>query len=54
LITGFFEDGKRESIGESMRLAEVRLMDQAETSHPYYWSGFAVIGDGARQLVGTR
>jgi CHAT domain-containing protein len=29
-------------------------MDAAETSHPYYWSGFAVIGDGARPVLRAR
>ena len=24
----------------------VALMDEAATSHPYYWAGFAIIGDG--------
>jgi hypothetical protein len=26
-------------------------MDQADTSHPYYWSGFAVVGDGAVPVI---
>jgi hypothetical protein len=30
-----------------MRTAQLALMKQPETSHPYYWSGFAIIGDGA-------
>jgi len=29
-------------------------MDDAETSHPFYWSGFAIIGDGARPLIARR
>jgi hypothetical protein len=28
-------------------------MDRAETSHPYYWSGFAVVGDGAMPVIRT-
>jgi translocation and assembly module TamA len=28
-------------------------MDSAETSHPYYWSGFAVVGDGAVPVIRT-
>jgi hypothetical protein len=26
-------------------------MSQPETSHPYYWSGFAIIGDGAAPVI---
>jgi hypothetical protein len=26
-------------------------MDQPDTSHPYYWSGFSIIGDGAAVLI---
>ena len=28
-------------------------MDDADTSHPYYWAGFAVIGDGAMPVIRT-
>ncbi len=30
------------------------MMDVAETSHPYYWSGFAIIGDAAKPLMSSR
>ena len=26
-------------------------MDERDTSHPYYWSGFAVVGDGAAPVI---
>ena len=29
-------------------------MDDAATSHPYYWSGFAVVGDGAAPVIRAR
>jgi CHAT domain-containing protein/tetratricopeptide (TPR) repeat protein len=53
LITGLFED-KGDSVGEALRQAEVRLMDDPQTSHPYYWSGFAIVGDGSRTLLAGR
>jgi hypothetical protein len=28
-------------------------MDAPETSHPYYWSGFAVVGDGTVPVIRT-
>jgi CHAT domain-containing protein len=37
-----------------MRDAARSLMDDAVTSHPYYWSDFAIIGDGAQQLIVQR
>jgi hypothetical protein len=26
-------------------------MDERDTSHPYYWSGFAVVGDGSAPVI---
>jgi len=26
-------------------------MDAADTSHPYYWAGFSVIGDGTKPVL---
>lgn len=53
LMTGLFAAGQN-SIGEAMRASQIKLMDDADTSHPYYWSGLAVIGDGARPLLSAR
>ncbi|QYU69217.1 CHAT domain-containing protein [Leptolyngbya sp. 15MV] len=46
LITGLF-DGGAVGTGEALRKSQIALMDQAETSHPFYWSAFAIVGDGA-------
>ena len=54
LITGLFEAPAGTSVGEALRAAEVRLMDDAATSHPFYWSGFAIIGDGSQPLIAQR
>ena len=53
LITGLFADAGRISVGEALRRSQAAMMDVAETSHPYYWSGFAIIGDAAKPLMGT-
>ena len=37
-------DGR--SIAEALGAAQKTLYDQAETAHPFYWSGFVLIGDG--------
>ncbi len=52
LITGLFSDAGRISVGEALRASQIKLMDVAETSHPYYWSGFAIVGDAAKPLLG--
>jgi len=58
LISGMFELGKGASgnvaVGQAFRGASVALMDDPLTSHPYYWAGFALIGDGAQPLLGTK
>lgn len=54
LMSGLFSAPPGESTGEALRRAQAALMDAAETSHPFYWSGFALIGDGARPLIPAR
>lgn len=41
------------SQADALRRAEVVLMDNKATAHPYYWAGFTLVGDGARALPGT-
>jgi CHAT domain-containing protein len=41
-------------IAFALRDAWRPLMDYALTSHPYYWADFAIVGDGAQQLVASR
>jgi CHAT domain-containing protein len=38
------------SQGDALRQAEVALMDSSEFSHPFYWAGFTLIGDGSRGM----
>ena len=51
LIAGLFTAPPGTGTAGALRAAQLALMDQAETSHPYYWSGFAVVGDGAVPVV---
>ncbi len=51
LIGGLFSDGQNLSVAEAMRISQIKLMDDPSTSHPYYWSGFAIVGDGARPFL---
>ena len=50
LFEGFFRSPPGTSLGEALFAAQQGLMDDAVTSHPFYWSGFALIGDGERPL----
>ena len=45
LISGLF-DAEAGATAEALRKSQLDLMDDAETSHPFYWSAFAVVGDG--------
>ncbi|MEA3009206.1 MAG: hypothetical protein QOJ91_898 [Sphingomonadales bacterium] len=47
LISGLFEAPPGTAVATALRLAQDRLMASPATSHPYYWAGFAIIGDGA-------
>jgi len=54
LISGLFQQGAGKPLAVAMRDASRALMDDPVTSHPYYWSDFAIIGDGAQQLIVQR
>ena len=50
LVSGLFaEDGR--ATAAALKASQEALMDQADTSHPFYWSAFAVVGDGAARLA---
>lgn len=49
LFSGFFGESGG-TIGDALLQAQHGLMNDAATSHPFYWAGFAIIGDGAKPL----
>ncbi|MEO9601428.1 CHAT domain-containing protein [Parasphingorhabdus sp.] len=51
LINGLFSDGRGRSITGALRNSQRDLMNDPATSHPYYWAGFSLIGDGARPFL---
>jgi hypothetical protein len=51
LISGLFTAAPGTATATALRSAQTQLMSQPETSHPYYWSGFAIIGDGAAPVI---
>ncbi|SMF62076.1 CHAT domain-containing protein [Allosphingosinicella indica] len=51
LISGLFTAPAGTPTATALRMAQDELMKTPETSHPYYWSGFAIIGDGAAPVI---
>lgn len=54
LITGLFSAPPGTPTVTAMRMAERQLMDDANTSHPFYWSAFAAVGDGTIPVIRAR
>lgn len=50
LISGLFAEDGRATAG-ALKASQEALMDDVQTSHPFYWSAFAVVGDGAARLA---
>ena len=51
LISGLFAAPPGTATAAALRAAQLKLMDDADTSHPFYWSGFAIVGDGASAFI---
>lgn len=51
LISGLFTAKQGQSIGRLLDDASVKLMNAKETSHPFYWAAFIVLGDGDKPLL---
>lgn len=50
LIETFFKTGKTDSIATALRAAQTGMINQIDTSHPYYWAAFAIVGDGDKHM----
>jgi CHAT domain-containing protein len=51
LIGGLFSAPEGTRIADALGSAQRALMDETLTSHPYYWAGFAIVGDGKQMMV---
>ncbi len=51
LITGLFKAPPGTATATALRLSQRELMDDPATSHPFYWSAFASIGDGSAPVI---
>ena len=54
LIGGLFTAPAGTSAGDALSTARTALMDNPLTSHPYYWAGFAIVGDASQPLLAGR
>ena len=53
LIAGMIEAKPGQPLADALGDAQQGLMDDANTSHPFYWAAFIILGDGAKPLVPT-
>ena len=51
LIGGLIAGKPGESVGDALAGAEGKLMDDPQTSHPFYWAAFVVVGDAAKPAL---
>jgi CHAT domain-containing protein len=54
LITGLFTAPAGTPTVTALRQSEEKLMDDPDTSHPFYWSAFAAVGDGDIPIIRTK
>lgn len=53
LISEMFRQGSGRSVGEALSISKRALMDEVDTSHPYYWGAFAIVGDAQQSLLAS-
>ena len=51
LIGGLIDAAPGEAMALSLSRAQETLMDDPQTSHPFYWSAFIILGDGEKPLI---
>ena len=51
LITGLFSAPPGTPTVSALRMSQRQLMDDVNTSHPFYWSAFAAVGDGEIPII---
>ncbi|MCW3796195.1 CHAT domain-containing protein [Sphingomonas sp. BN140010] len=53
LIGGLLGARPNQPVAAALADAQRGLMDDARTSHPFYWAAFIILGDGAKPLLTT-
>lgn len=54
LIGGVIDSTAGQELAAALEGAQEKLMDDPNTSHPFYWAAFVIVGDGAKPLVAGR
>ena len=55
LMSNFYDHLARgENVGSALRAAQLAVRSNRGTSHPFYWAGFSVVGDGTRVIAPAR
>ncbi|MGN3975007.1 CHAT domain-containing protein [Tsuneonella sp. SYSU-LHT278] len=54
LISGLLDAGPDVPLAQALDKAQQGLMDDPDTSHPFYWAAFVIVGDGAKPILATR
>ena len=53
LVGGLVGAQPGQSIADALEKAQLKLMDDPKTSHPFYWAAFIILGDGAKPFIPT-
>ena len=53
LVGGLVGAQPGQPLADALEQAQVKLMDDPKTSHPFYWAAFIILGDGAKPLIPT-
>lgn len=54
LIGGVIEAAPGTGLATGLEHAQEKLMDDPNTSHPFYWAAFVIVGDGAKPLIAAQ
>ena len=51
LMSQMFAAGRSSAMGDALRQAQLGMVGAVDTSHPYWWGAFMLVGDGARPML---
>jgi CHAT domain-containing protein len=51
LIGGMVDAQPGQALADALEKSQLKLMDDPQTSHPFYWAAFIILGDGAKPLI---
>ena len=51
LISAFYGAARKGTIGEALKVAQTQLIANPDSSHPYFWGAFFLVGDAQKPLL---